>query len=83
MSVIPIDLRRMPAKQKRFWRKIGERLDALLAYPAKHAISEQEMRQVDEDIQRCRQLMFEKPRQKRRVKLARVTVAHEVRTQEK
>lgn len=79
MNVIPIDLHPKPAKRRRFWQEFAKRLDALFAYPAKHAVSEQELRRVDEDIKRCRQLMFKKRQQKRDAKLARVTVAREAR----
>ena len=62
MSVLSDDLGRKPAdrtaKQRRFWHGLAERLDALAAYPTKHAVSEQELRKVDDDIKRCRQLMF-------------------------
>ncbi len=85
MSVIPVDLGPKPAprgaKRRRFWRGLAERLDALVAYPTKHAVSEQELRRVDDDIRRCRQLMFNKPQQKRDAKLASVTVAPEARIQ--
>jgi hypothetical protein len=57
-----------------FWRTVAERLDALTAYPARHAVSEQELRRVDADIKRCRQLMFRK-RQKRDMKLVHVAAA--------
>jgi len=78
MSAIPVDFRPKPAK-RRFWHGFAERLDALIAYPAKHAVSEQELRRVDEDIKRCRQLMVKKPQQKRDAKFARVTAAREAR----
>ncbi len=69
MSVLSDDLRRKPAdsaaKQRGFWHGLAERLDALTAYPTKHAISEQELRKVDDDIKRCRQLMFKNPQRRR------------------
>jgi hypothetical protein len=72
MSVIPVDLGAKPAirgsKRRRFWHGLAERLDALVAYPTKHAVSEQELRRVDDDIRRCRQLM-KKPQQARAAKL--------------
>jgi hypothetical protein len=49
------------AKSRSFWHRFARRLDALCAYPAKHAVSEQELRCVDNDIKRCRRLMFRKP----------------------
>ena len=58
MSVIPIDLRPKSAKRRGPWREFVERLDALLTYPARHVVSDQELRRIDEDIKRCRELMF-------------------------
>lgn len=58
MSVIPIDLRPKSARRRSPWREFVERLDALLAYPARHVVSDQELRRIDEDIKRCRELMF-------------------------
>lgn len=72
MSVIPVDLGAKPAirgSKRRFWHGLADRLDALVAYPTKHAVSEQELRRVDDDIRRCRQLMFKKPQQERAAKL--------------
>ena len=64
MSVLSDNSSLKPAnravKRRRFWRGLAERLDALVAYPTKHAISEQELRRVDDDIRRCRQLMVKK-----------------------
>ncbi len=83
MSVLSDDFRPKPgdgpAKRWRFWHSLAERLDALAAYPTKHAVSERELRKVDDDIKRCRQLMFKKPQQKRQAKLARIAVAREAR----
>ena len=79
MTVIPIGLRSKPARG-RFWRAFAERLDALVAYPAKHAISERELRRADEDIRRCRQLMFQKQQQQRGMKLARAAATRPART---
>jgi len=80
MSVLSEDLRRKPAdctaKRRGFWHELAERLDALVAYPAKHAVSEQELRKVDDDIKRCRQLMFKKPQRQRDKKLGRLSVAN-------
>jgi hypothetical protein len=67
MSVIPIDLGRKPVnrvlKLRRFWHRPAEWLDALVAYPIKTAVSEQELRRVDEDIKRYRELMSKNRRQ--------------------
>jgi len=75
MNVIPVDLGPKPAprgtRRRGFWHGLAERLDALVAYPTKHAVSEQELRRVDDDIRRCRQLMFKKPQQEREAKLGR------------
>jgi len=61
MSVIAIDLGPKPvkrvAKLSRFRHRLAEWLDALVAYPIKNAVSEQELRRVDEDIKRCGELM--------------------------
>lgn len=83
MSVVPVDLHSKQRKQRRFWRALAERLDAFVAYPAKHAVSEQELRRVDEDIKRCRQLMFQKQQQQRDLKLSRVTTTHQTRTRDR
>jgi len=78
MRAIPIGPRSKLAKRG-FWRTLAERLDALAAYPVKHAVSEQELRRVDEDIKRCRQLMLRKQQRKRDVKLVPATAARGVR----
>lgn len=70
MSVIPLDFGSKPARRW-FWPALADRLNALFSYPAKHAVSEQELRRVDEDIKRCRQLMFQK--QQRELKLVNAT----------
>jgi hypothetical protein len=76
MSVLPVELRPRPAARaatrRGFWRGLAQRLDALAAYPTKHAISEQELRRVDDDIKRCRQLMFKKSQHCRDAKFDRV-----------
>jgi hypothetical protein len=83
MSVLSDDFRREPAdratKRRQFWRGLAEWLDALVAYPAKHAVTEQELRKVDDDIRRCRQLMIKKPQQLRNAKLGRVSIPNAVR----
>lgn len=85
MSALPIDLHAndLHAKPARRWfrRALAERLDALAAYPAKHAVSEQELRRVDEDIKRCRQLMFQN--QQRSLKLSRVTATRQARMRDR
>ena len=82
MSVLSDDLGRKPAdrtaKRRRFWHGLAERLDALAAYPTKHAVSEQELRKVDDDIKRCRQLMFKKPQRQRDAKLGRLSMPNAV-----
>ncbi len=71
-----------PAKQRRFWRGLAERLDALAAYPTKHAVSEQELRKVDDDIKRCRQLMFKKSQRQHEATLGRLRMPTTVRAVE-
>jgi len=78
MSVVPAALRWKPGRGQ-FWRAVAERLYSLAAYPAKHAVSEQELRRVDEDIERCRRLMFY-DQQQRGLKLARATPTRKTRT---
>jgi hypothetical protein len=82
MSVLPDDLRPKPAdraaKPRRFWHGLAERLDALAAYPTKHAVSEQELRKVDADIKRCRHLMSKKPQRQRDAKLGRLSMPNAV-----
>ena len=83
MSVLSDDSSLKPAnratKRRQFWRGLAERLDALVAYPTKHAISEQELRRVDDDIRRCRQLMVKKPQHQRNAKLGGVPIPSAVR----
>ncbi len=83
MSVLSDDFNLEPAnravKRRRFWRGIAERLDALVAYPTKHAISEQELRRVDDDIRRCRQLMVKKPQHLRNARLGGVSIPNTAR----
>lgn len=65
MSTVPAEGRPEPAKnaarRRGFWRGFAEWLDALAAYPAKHAVSEHDLRRVDDDIRRCRQLLLGNP----------------------
>jgi hypothetical protein len=64
MSVISLDLNRRPvirtARRQGFWHGLARRLDALVAYASKHAVSEQELRRADADIRRCRELIGRK-----------------------
>ncbi len=79
MSVLHDDLRQpadRTAKRRRFWHGFAERLDALVVYPTKHAVSEQELRKVDDDIKRCRQLMFKKSQRQRDAKLERLSMSN-------
>jgi len=84
MSVIPIDLGSKPvnrlAKRWSFWERLAEWLDALVAYPIGNAVSEQELRRVDEDIKRCRELMSKNSQQESDAKLVRMRPAHAIRT---
>jgi hypothetical protein len=84
MSVIPIDLGPKPVNRAtarwHFWHRLAERLDALVAYPVKNAVSEQELRRVDEDIKRCRELMSKNPQQEGDAKLVRMHPAPGIRT---
>jgi hypothetical protein len=72
MSVIPFDRSLKAAKPgndapKRhgFWQGLAWTLDAIAAYPSRHVLSEQELRHVDDEIRRCRQLMSKKPHRRR------------------
>jgi len=64
MSVIPIDLKRQPARRatrpRRLLRRLVQGLDALATYAVKHAVSEQDLRRTDADIRRCRELIARK-----------------------
>jgi len=42
------------SKRLGFWQDLARRLDVLAAYPARRAVSEQDLRRVDDDIERCR-----------------------------
>ena len=65
MSVIPFEPKAKPEntalRRHGFWRRLATAIDSLAAYPAKHALSEQQLHRVDNEIVRCRQLMFSKP----------------------
>ena len=62
MSVIPFERKAEPentAPQRHgFWRRLATAVDSLAAYQIRQALSEQELRRVDGEIVRCRQLMF-------------------------
>jgi hypothetical protein len=65
MSVIPFERKTepentAPPQRHGFWRRVATTIGSLAAYPVKHALSEQELRRVDGEIVRCRQLMFPK-----------------------
>lgn len=64
MSVVPFERKAEPenaAPQRHgFWRHLATAIDSLAAYPVKHALSEQELSRVDNEIVCCRQLMFPK-----------------------
>jgi hypothetical protein len=82
MSVFSDECGAKPAghtTKRRFWHGLAERLDALAVYPTKHAVTEQELRRVDDDMRRCRQLMIRKPQKLRNVKLGRVSIPNAVR----
>jgi hypothetical protein len=84
MSVIPIDLGPKPVNRSvnrwRFWHRLAERLDALVAYRVKNAVSEQELRRVDDDIKRCRELMSKNSQQDGDAKLVPMRSVHAIRT---
>jgi len=48
-----------------FWRRLSTAIDSLAAYPVQHALSERDKRLVDDEIARCRELMFARPRSRR------------------
>jgi hypothetical protein len=84
MSVIPIDFDPKPVNRAgarwHFWHRLAERLDALVAYPIKNAVSEQQLRRVDQDIKRCRELMSRNPPGD--AKLVRMRLARGIRAVE-
>jgi hypothetical protein len=45
-----------------FWHRLAAAIDSLAAYPVKHALSERQLRQVDHEMTRCRQLILTRPR---------------------
>jgi hypothetical protein len=65
MNVIPFARQAKaenPAPQRHgFWHRLATAIDSLATYPVKHALSEQELHRVDDEIVRCRQLMFPRP----------------------
>jgi len=59
MSAVSVK-RQLPdraAKRRGFWQGLVQPLDALAAYPTRHAASEYDLCRVDGDIGRCRQMM--------------------------
>lgn len=87
MSVISIDLgsKRVncAARRWRFWHKLAAQLDALVAYPIKNAVSERELRRVDEDIRCCRELVSKNLQQEAEAKLVRMRPTRAIRTDNK
>jgi hypothetical protein len=83
MSILPDDFNRKPANgvatRRRFWRGLAERLDGLVAYPTKHAVADQELRRVDDNIKRCRQLMVVKPQRRRDARFERLCMPNAAR----
>ena len=84
MSVLPPEVipksANSAAERRGFWRELAQRLDALVAYPIRHAVSERELRRVDDDIKRGRRLMLNTPRNRGSEILARVPMHHAVRS---
>jgi hypothetical protein len=86
MNVIPFD-RSLKAtkpgngapKRHGFWQGLARTLDAIAAYPSRHVLSEQELRRVDDEIGRCRQLMFKAPHRRRDPIPAHLPVRHAIR----
>ncbi len=66
-------------KRHGFWQGLAWTLDAIAAYPSRHVLSEQELRHVDSEIKRCRQLMFKEPHRRRDSIPAHLPVRHAVR----
>jgi hypothetical protein len=83
MNVIPVELGVAPTnsapKRHGFWRGLAHTLEALVAYPSKHAVSETELRRIADDIGRCRRLMFKKSQFHRDARLGRVPMHHATR----
>ena len=73
-EVIPKAAKRT-AKRRGFWRGLVQRLDALIAYSIRPAVSERELRRA----KRCRQLISEKQRNGGTAILACVPKHHAVR----
>ncbi len=74
-EVIPKAVKRT-AKRRGFWRGLVQRLDALIEYSIRPAVSERERRRV----KRCRQLMSRKQRNGGSAILACVPKQHAVRS---
>lgn len=86
MNVIPFNRSLQATKpgngarqRHRFWQRLARTLDAIAAYPSRHVLSEHELRHVDDEIRRCRQLMFKEPHRRRDPILAHLPVRHAVR----
>jgi hypothetical protein len=64
MSVVPFKRAANNDMPKRagIWQRCALMIDSLAAYPVRHALSAQDIRRVDDEIARCRQLMFAPPR---------------------
>jgi hypothetical protein len=70
MAVIPLkreassanDRSDRASKRCGFWHRLSTAIDSLAAYPVQHALSEKEKRHVDDEIARCRKMMFAQPR---------------------
>jgi hypothetical protein len=77
MSDIPVD---PDIKRRRcFWRRLGQKLDSLVAYPVKHALSEDQLRQIGDDIKRCQQLIPTKATRRVNTRLGREALQLAVR----
>jgi hypothetical protein len=63
------------SERRGFWHRLSTAIDSLAAYPVQHALSEREKRLVDDEIARCRELMFAQPRS-RRAAIRRRAPAH-------
>jgi hypothetical protein len=74
MSVVPFKRATNNETPKRagFWHRFAVTIDALAAYPVQHALSAQDLQRVDDEIARCRQLMFA-PRRPLRIAFSRRT----------
>jgi hypothetical protein len=64
------------ATLRSFWHRVAAGIDALGAYPVKHALSDRQLRRVDDDIERCRQLMSTPPQRRSAVVPRRVSAQY-------